>query len=124
MGFLSSMFGKPVDKVGADVRKNTELVDSHMKAVHIVPFQSGDFLFEYLYTSSEPITQSGIYGSVIYIRIQSPVHEHVAGLAADLAEIQSAIDAHQSKFNVLPSHLSKEKTRWMYFNLGKIFRVC
>ena len=126
MGFLSSLFGsgKKVDKVGADVRMNTDQVDSYMKEAHSEEFNYGDFTFEYLYTSSEPITQSGVYGSVIYIRIESPVHEYVAKLDVDKLEIHEAIDKHQDKFKHLPNHLSKEKTRWMYFNMGKIFRVC
>ncbi len=124
MGILSSLFGKPVDKVGSDVRQNTDAVDTYMKSIHASVFQSGDFIFEYLYTSSEPITQSGVYGSVIYIRIESPSHEFVAGLPVDMPDIQNSIDKHQEKFSSLPNHLSKEKTRWMYFNMGKIFRVC
>ena len=124
MGFFSSLFGKPIDKVGSDVRQNTDAVDGYMKNIHASVFESGDFTFEYLYTSSEPITQSGAYGSVIYIRVESPSHEFVSVLSVDLPEIQTSIDKHQQKFNVLPNHLSKEKTRWMYFNMGKIFRVC
>jgi hypothetical protein len=124
MGILSSLFGKPIDKVGSDVRQNTNAVEAYMKNTHASVFQAGDFNFEYLYTSSEPITQGGVYGSVIYIRIESPSHEFVAGLPVDMPEIQKSIDKHQQKFGALPSHLSNEKTRWMYFNMGKIFRVC
>jgi hypothetical protein len=126
MGFLSSLFGSPkvVDKVSSDVRLNTDQVDSYMQGVHGSDLKYGDFTFEYLYTSSEPITQSGTYGSVIYIRIESPVHDNVAALDVDTKEIQDAIDKHQEKFNVLPNHLSKDKTRWIYFNMGKKFRVC
>lgn len=124
MGIFSSLFGKPVDKVGSDVRLNTDAVDAYMKNTHASVFESGDFTFEYLYTNPEPITQSGVYGSVIYIRIESPSHEFVAGLPVDMPEIQASIDRHQQQFSTLPNHLSKEKTRWMYFNMGKIFRVC
>ena len=62
MGFFSSIFGKPVDKVGIQVRENTALVDSHMQATHSEFAKYGDFTFEYLYTSPEPISQSGTYG--------------------------------------------------------------
>ena len=123
MGIFSSLFGKPVDKVGSDVRQNTDLVDAHMKESHDQISEIGDFTFEYLYTSSEPITRSGDYGSVIYIRVQSPVHENVSSLPIDFKELQDSIDIHQLQNSVLPRHLSKEKTRWMYFNMGKIFRV-
>ena len=124
MGFLSSIFGKPVDRVSPIIRQNTDLVDAYMKSAHENTIQLGDFTFEYLYTSSEPITQNNVFGSVIYIRIESPVHEHVAGLSENSKDIQSSIDKHQEKFSSLPNHLDKDKTRWMYFNMGKIFRVC
>ena len=124
MGIFSSLFGKPVDKVGSDVRKNTDAVDAYMKNIHSSVFESGDFNFEYLYTSSEPITQSGVYGSVIYIRIESPLHEFVNVLPVDMPEIQNSIDKHQQKFSALPNHLPNEKIRWLYFNMGKIFRAC
>jgi len=124
MGIFASVFGKPVDKVGPEVRLNTELVDSHMRGVHSCGFQSGDFIFEYLYTSSEPITPSGGYGSVIYIRVQSPVHDSVAALPVDSREVQASIDDHRKKFSPLPNNLSRDKTRWLYFNMGKIFRAC
>jgi len=124
MGIFSSVFGKPVDKVGPEVRLNTELVDAHMKVIHSNSFHSGDFIFEYLYTSSEQITSSGAFGSVIYIRVQSPVHESVAALPADSREVQASIDKHQKKFSSLPMNLSQSKTRWLYFNMGKIFRTC
>lgn len=123
MSIFSSMFGKPVDKVGSNVRQNTELVDTHMTSVHSKIVKYGDFTFEYLYTSPEPISQGGTYGSVIYIKIDSPVHEYVAKLPIDLQVIQSSIDKHQKDFSALPSHLSKEMTRFLYANMGKVFRV-
>jgi|LakMenEpi03Aug12_release.lakeMendotaPanAssembly.Ray.scaffolds.fasta_scaffold1230959_1 hypothetical protein len=123
MGFFSSLFGKPVDKVGSHVRQNSNAVSAYMKNVHSNVCTFGDFNFEYLYTSSELISQNGEYGSVIYIRIESPKHEFVAALPADNKEIQKSIDKHQSKFSSLPDDLSKDKTRWMYFNMGTIFRV-
>lgn len=126
MGIFSSIFGsnKFIDKVGPNVRQNTELVGTYMKGAHDGIQKFGDFTFEYLYTSSEQITQSGLYGSVIYIRVNSPVHENVALLAVDFKDIQRSIDEHQTKFKVLPDHLSKDVTRWLYFNMGKIFRTC
>jgi len=126
VGIFSSLFGsgKVVDKVPPEVRQNTEAVGVYMKSAHETTLAFGDFTFSYLYTSSEPITQGGVYGSVIYIKVDSPVHENIAGLEADSKDVQHSIDKHQAKFKVLPNHLSKEKTRWMYFNMGKIFRVC
>ena len=123
MGIFSSMFGKPVDKVSSQVRENTALVDSHMKATHSKVAKHGDFTFEYLYTSPEPISQSGTYGSVIYIRIESPVHEFVSTLPVDLKEIQASIDSHQKEFSSLPNNISKQITKFLYFNMGKTFRV-
>ncbi len=35
MGIFSSVFGKPVDKVSSQLRENTALVDSHMKAIYL-----------------------------------------------------------------------------------------
>lgn len=119
MGF----FGKSVDKVGSDVRENSTAADLFMKKVHSETTKYGDFTFEYLYTNSEPITPDGSYGSVIYLKIDSPVHEYVATLPTDLQAIQESIDRHQEDFGALPAHLSKGKTRWLYFSMGKIFRV-
>ena len=123
MGIFSSMFGKPVDKVSSQVRENTALVDLYMKSAHSNVAKYEDFTFEYLYTSPEPVTQGGTYGSVIYIRVESPVHEYVSTLPVDLAAIQTAIDSHQKDFSSLPNNLSKELTKWLYFNMGKVFRV-
>ena len=108
MGFFSSLFGSPVDKV---FQKVTEY---------------DDFTFEYLYTTSELITQDGEYGTVIYIRIDSKVHKNVAALPVDSKEIQDAIDKHQKEFKrridmALPE--TKEITRWLYFNLATMFRT-
>jgi len=121
-GGLMGFFGKPADKVGADVRQNSILVDLFMKDVHPKTTKYGDFTFDYLYTSSEPISQSGNFGSVIYIKIESPVHEYVAVLPVDSKELQESIDKHQESFKILPPHLLKEKTRWLYFSMGTVFR--
>jgi hypothetical protein len=123
MGVFSSIFGKPADKVSSQVRENTALVDLHMQTAHAKVVMYGDFTFEYLYTSPEPVTQGGTYGSVIYITVESPVHEYVSNLPVDFSEIQKAIDSHQKDFSSLPSNLSKELTKWLYFNMGKVFRV-
>ena len=123
MGIFSSFFSKPTDKVSVDIRLNTDLVGSYMKNTHSKIIKFGDFTFEYLYTNSEPITLNGEYGSAIYIRIESPVHEYVSTLPADFPAIQKSIDQHQKKFSTLPNNLSKEKTRWLYFNMGKVFRI-
>jgi len=122
MGIFSSIFGKPVDKVGGQVRQNTALVESHMKNVYSQNETYGDFELQYLYTSSEPISRVGEYGSVIYIRIESPAHEFVSALPADMPEIQRAIDEHQKKVQSFPSGISKDITKFLYFNMGKIFR--
>ena len=123
MGIFSSIFGKPVDKVSIQIRENTALVDSHMKAKHSKVAKYGDFTFKYLYTNPEPINQVGTYGSVIYIMVESPVHEYVSSLPLDFKEIQASIDSHQKDFGSLPSNLSKEMTKWLYFNMGKKFRI-
>ena len=123
MGIFSSMFGKTADKVGSDIRQNTELVDTHMNSIHSEILKYGDFTFEYLYTSPEPITQGGTYGSVIYICIESPVYDNVSSLPEDLEAIQDSINKHQNDFSNLPAHISKEMTRWLYFNMSKVFRV-
>ncbi len=123
MGIFSSMFRKTADKVGIEIRQNTDLVDTYMNSVHSDIVKYDDFTFEYLYTSPEPITQDGTYGSVIYIRIESPVHENVSSLPEDLEAIQDSINKHQNDFSNLPVHISKEKTRWLYFNMSKVFRV-
>jgi len=130
MGFLSFLFGNPVDKVGSDIRENTERVSTYMETFHKVT-EYDDFTFEYLYTTSELITQDGKYGSAIYIRIDSKVHENVAALPVDSKEIQDAIDKHQKEFKKrlaigmsdAPHPESKEITRWLYFNLATIFRA-
>jgi len=122
MGFLSNLFGKPVDKVSSAVRQNSAEVDLFMKEVHPKISKYGDFTFEYLYTSSEQTTP-GTYGSVIYIRIESPKHEYVATLPTDLKTIQKSIDKHQENFSSLPDHISKELTHWLYFSMGTVFRV-
>jgi hypothetical protein len=130
MGFFSSLFGSPVDKVGSDIRENTEIVSTFMESFHKVT-EYDDFTFEYLYTASEVITQDGKYGSVIYIRIDSKVHENVAALPVDSKEIQDAIDKHQKEFkrridiamSDAPHPESKEITRWIYFSLATIFRT-
>ncbi len=123
MGIISSMFGKPVDKVGSDVRQNTSSVDSHMNIVHSKIVKYGDFTFEYLYTTPEPITEDGAYASVIYIRIESPVHGEVSILPNDFEALQESIDKHQKDFSELPAHISKGMTRWLYFNFNKVFRT-
>jgi hypothetical protein len=123
MGLFSSLFGKPVDNVGAAIRENTVIVDAYMKECHSEIEEYGDFTFEYLYTTSEKINQTGDYGSVIYIRVDSPIHEHVANLPVSFSEIQEAIDEHQEDFNDLPEELSRDKTRWLYFNMMKVFRT-
>jgi hypothetical protein len=123
MGILNGLFGKPVDRVGDDVRQNSVAADKYLKKAHSEIIQYGDFTFEYLYTNSEPISQGGAFGSVIYIMIESPVHEFVSTLPVDFLEIQESIDKHQENFQVLPDYLSVEKTRWLYFNMGKNFRA-
>ncbi len=123
MSFFSSLFSKAIDKVSVDIRLNSDLVNSHMENIHSEIVDFGDFTFEYLYTNSEPITLDGKYGSAIYIRIESPVHDYVSNLPVDLPTLQKSIDQHQKKFSALPNNLSKEKTRWLYFNMGKVFRI-
>lgn len=123
MGIFSSLFGKPVDKVPLSIRQNTDAVDAYMKEIHTDIVQFGDFTFEYLYTTSELITTNGEYGSAIYVRIESPVHEFVSTLPVDSPDIQNSIKLHQSQFKSLPNFLSKESTRWLYFNMGTIFFV-
>jgi hypothetical protein len=120
MGF----FGKKVDKVSSEIRENTTAVDSHLKKIHSNSASYDNFTFEYLYTSSEPISQFGDYGSVIYMRVDSPVHQPVYSLPVDSQAIQHAIDKHQKTYNALPTNLSKDKTRWIYFNMGTVFRAC
>jgi len=125
MGILSKLFGKPklVDKVPPPIRVNTECVSKHMETLHPKIEKIGDFTFEYLYTSPEPITQNGDYGSVIYIRIGSDVHENVPQLENDFSPIQQSIDAHYAKYGKLPTNVSKDVTRFLYFNMGKVFRT-
>ena len=125
MGFLSFMFGEPVDKVGSDIRRNTEIVSTYMETFRKIT-EYDDFTFEYLYTSSELITDDGKYGSVIYMRVDSKAHENVAAFPVDSKEIQDAIDKHQKEFKrridmALPE--TKEITRWLYFNLATMFRT-
>ena len=125
MGFFSSLFGSPVDKVASEIRLNTERVSIFMETFQKVT-EYDDFTFEYLYTTSELITQDGEYGTVIYIRIDSKVHKNVAALPVDSKEIQDAIDKHQKEFKrridmALPE--TKEITRWLYFNLATMFRT-
>jgi hypothetical protein len=124
MGLFSAIFGRPVDKVSPEIRLNSELAGEYMKEAHPSAIQFGDFVFEYLYVNSEPITQSGIYGSVIYIRVTSSENKNLAGLPTDSSDIQNSIDEHQAKYSDLPRNLFQDKTRWMYFNMGTIFRVC
>ncbi len=124
MGIFSALFGKPADKVGIAIRENSTLVDTHMKSIHSDIVQYGDFTFEYLYTSNEPISSNGTYGSVIYIRVESPVHEFVSSLPKDFPEIQESIDKHQKQYSGLPNNISKQMTRWLYFNMTKNFRAC
>jgi hypothetical protein len=121
MGIFSFLFGKPIDKVPSHIRSNTDKVDSYMRQNHPESVRFGDFTFEYLYTTCEPITQYGDYGSVIYIRIESPVNEFVSALPVDSPDIQESIKSHQLNFQVLPGSISKESTRWLYFNMGKTF---
>jgi len=85
LGIFSSLFGsgKVVDKVAPEVRRNTEAVGVYMKSAHETKSAFSDFTFSYLYTISEPITQGGVYGSVIYTKVDSPVHANIAGLEAD-----------------------------------------
>tara|TARA_B110000238_G_C15917216_1_gene348847 strand:- start:155 stop:514 length:360 start_codon:yes stop_codon:yes gene_type:complete len=118
MGIFSS------DNVGNDVRNNTELVDSHMRSVPKI-FRYNDFIFEYLYTTSEPITEDGkTYGSAIYIRIESSKDDfYVSSLPVNSKEIQEAIDKHQEEFGNLPGNLSKSLTKWLYFNMATVFRI-
>jgi len=123
MGFFNSLFGKPVDKVSSDIRQNSTSVDLFLNKIHSNIVQYGDFTFQYLYTNSEPIAQGGIYGSVIYIRIESTVHESLYQLPIDTKAIQDSIDKHQNDFKALPDNLLKDKTRWIYFNMGTKFRV-
>jgi hypothetical protein len=123
MGILSSLFGKRTDKVGDQIRENSAIVDSIMKECHSEPAEYDDFVFEYLYTNSEPISDDAEYGSVIYIRVTSPVHEHVSNLPTDFRAIQEAINDHQSDFADLPEGVLREKTRWLYFNMMKVFRA-
>ena len=125
MGILSKLFGKPklVDKVPPPIRVNTECVSTHMDTVHPKIEKIGDFTFEYLYTSPEPITRNGDYGSVIYIRIDSDVHESVPQLAIDFLPIQQSIDAHYEKYGRLPTSVNKDVTRFLYFSLGRVFRT-
>ena len=123
MGIFSSIFGKPIDKVSIEIRKNTELVKSYMENTHSEIITYGDFTFEYMYTTSELITKGGGYGSVIYIRIESNVHEFLPSLPDNFEPIQESIERHLRDFNNLPNNLSKEKTRWLYFNSGKIFHT-
>lgn len=123
MGFFKSLFGKPVDKVSSDVRQNSISVGLFLSKAHSNIVQYGDFTFQYLYTNSEPIAQGEIYGSVIHIRIESPVHESLYQLPIDTKTIQDSIDKHQNDFKSLPDNLSKDKTRWIYFNNGTKFRI-
>ena len=123
MGLFSSLFGKPIDNVGAAIRENTVAVKAYMKECHSEIEEYGDFTFEYLYTTSEKINQVGDYGSVIYIRVDSPIHEHVANLPVSFSEIQEAIDEHQEDFNDLPEETSRDKTRWLYFRAGECFEA-
>jgi hypothetical protein len=123
MGIFTSLFGKPADRVGGAVRRNSELVDAHMKKTHSVTTDYGDFRFEYLYTSSELVSQDGTYGSVIYIRVESSKHECVSSLPRDFRALQDSISEHQNDCGHLPNTLSKEMTRWLYFNMGTIFRI-
>ncbi|MDC1011583.1 hypothetical protein OAQ60_02615 [Methylophilaceae bacterium] len=125
MGFFSSLFGSPVDKVASEIHLNTERVSIFMETFQKVT-EYDDFTFEYLYTTSELITQDDKYGSVIYIKIDSKVHKNVAALPVDSKEIQDAIDKHQKEFKrridmALPE--TKEITRWIYFNLATMFRT-
>jgi hypothetical protein len=94
-----------------------------LRKTHSNKVQYEDFTFEYLYTNSEPIALGGVYGSVIYIRVDSTVHESVYMLPVDTKSIQDSINEHQKNFNNLPSNLSKETTKWLYFNMGTKFRI-
>ena len=124
MGIFSSLFKPPADPVPQDVRKNSDLTDAYMKASHPKSIAIGDFIFEYLYTSNEPIDQAGTFGSVAYIRIGSDVHSNVFTLPADWKPLQVAIDEHQKAVLPLPAFISANKTRWLYFNMAKVFRTC
>ena len=126
MGFFSSLFGKRtlVDKVPPHIRRNAEATDQWMTESFPKKTKQEDFTFEYLYTHCEPIDQSGKYGSVVYIRIESPTHEHVSNLPIGFPAIETSIDGHQKFLGTLPAHLSKEDTRFLYFSMAKVFRAC
>ncbi len=121
MGIFSLLFGKPVDKVSSDIRTNSSRVETYMDTFP-KDFVYGDFTLSYFYTNSEPIAHGGVYGSVIYMMIDSPVHQFVSTLPVDYPDLQEAIDKHQEKFKNFPSSITKEKTKWLYFNMGKVFR--
>lgn len=107
----------------ARIEENTTSVGRYMKSNHSAIQAFGDFYFEYLYTVTEPIKEDGALGSVIYIRVDSERISNVASLPPEDARVQKAISSHQAKYSTLPDHLARQHTRWLYFNLGKIFRA-
>lgn len=126
MGFFSSIFGKPtlVDKVPPHIRQNAAVVGEWIRSSFPKKIKHGDFTFEYLYTHCEPIDQNGKYGAVVYICIESLVHEYVSNLPIGFPKLDTAINEHRARFNNLPSNISKGDTRFLYFNMGKVFRAC
>jgi hypothetical protein len=126
MGLLSALFGKPklVDKVPSDIRQISRDVEVHMQQVHANMQRAGDFTFEYLYTHCEPVDSHGPYAPVIYIRVDSPIHQYVCQLPVNSVDIQAAIDKHQAEFGEFPENLPKARIRWLYFNMHVAFRAC
>jgi hypothetical protein len=123
MGIFSKIFGKPIDKVGQEIRSNTDWLDGYMQEVHSEVIQYSDFTFEYLYTTSEQITENGDYGSVIYIRVERSNGEDLSSVSHDDQPIQKSIDKHQEEFGSIEGLPCPNKTRWLYFNMRTIFRA-